>query len=241
MVIPEGMLPDGKARMISLRNVDSSGNAVTSATSMVWGPTSTDTSLTNYTKVPTTDNAGSTSTGSSSSGYLPSDNFTGVQSYVDAKAKYSISTPYTPSPYLGDDKTLNPEYCKEISGYNNALSDFNGLSNTETLVGLGTDYVAANAAWNYSDGVSNTQWYLPAMGELGFLMPRFNEINAAITAAGGTAVSGGYYYWSSSEFSSYNAYYLNTISGCVYGNHGKSTNYSVRPLAIIGNNIEGQA
>lgn len=204
------------------------------------GPTSTNTVLTDYSRVPTTDNSGSTSTGSNNSGYLPSDKFTGAQSKVDSKAKYNGSTPYIPSPYLGDDKTLNPEYCKEISGYNHALRDFNGLSNTETLVGLGTDYVAANAAWKYSDGASNTQWYLPAMGELGFLLPRFNEINAAITAAGGTAVSGSGRHWSSSESSNFAAYPLYTSNGLVDDYYGGKVNGSfVRPLAIIGNNIEG--
>ena len=34
---------------------------------------------------------------------------------------------------------------------------FNGLSNTQTLVGLGTDYVAANACWNYKDVWSSSQ------------------------------------------------------------------------------------
>ena len=196
---------------------------------MIWGPTSTDTSLTNYSRVPTTDNAGSTSNGSSDYGYLPSDNFTGVTSYVDSKAKYYGSTPMIPSPYLGDDKTLNPEYCKAISGYNNALSDFNGLSNTETLVGLGADYVAANAAYKYNDGSSNLQWYLPSMGELGFLAPRFKEINNIITALGGVAVASSYF-WSSSEYSSLNAYGLYTYGGSVdYAN--KSANYYVRPFS----------
>ena len=126
VVIPEGFAPDGKARIIGLKPVDSNGNASSSHVYMAWSDSYTDTSLTNFAKVPTTDNAGSTSTSSSSYGYLPSDNFTGATSYVDSKAKYNGNTPYIPSPYLNDEP--NPEYYKEISG-NNALSDFNGLSN----------------------------------------------------------------------------------------------------------------
>ena len=61
----------------------------------------------------------------------------------------------TPSPYLGNDKTFNPEYSKELSG-NNAMSDFNGASNTEVLVGISTGYTAANAAHNYNGGVDGT-------------------------------------------------------------------------------------
>ena len=197
---------------------------------MVWGAYGTDTSLTNFNRTPITDNAGSTSNGSNYYGYLPSDKFTGTTSFVDPKAKYNGTRDLIPSPYLGD--TPNPEYNKEISGYNNVLSDFNGLSNTETLVGLGSDYVAANAAYKYNDGASNLQWYLPAMGELGYLMPRFNEINSVITALGGVAVNGSYRSWSSSEFSSDGAYYLDTRYG-VIGINDKSGTYYVRPFSIL--------
>ena len=231
VVIPEGFAPDGKVRIVSLKPVDSDGNQSDTHVGMKWGPLGTDTSLPNYTRVPTTDNAGSTSTGSYDSGFLPSDKFTGAQSYVDPEAKYyANSSNLIPSPYLGD--APNPEYYNTISGYNNALSDFNGFSNTQTLVGLGSDYQAANACWKYSDGASNLQWYLPTMGELGYLMPRFNLINASLTAVSGVAVDGGSMFWSSSESSSYFAYYLNTNLGNVYSN-GKSGSSFVRPFATI--------
>lgn len=230
VVVPEGFAPDGKARIIGLKPVDSNGNQSDSHVDMTWGVHGTDTSLTNYTKVPTTDNAGSTSAGSNGYGYLPSDKFTDTQSYVDPLAKYNTTSNLIPSPYLGD--APNPEYYKEISGYNNALSDFNGLSNTQVLVGLGTDYVAANAASTYTDGASNLQWYLPAMGELGYVMPRFNVIKASLTAVGGVALSGNNYFWSSSECNSYNAYYLYTRNGEVHY-YVKSIDYYVRPFALL--------
>ena len=226
VVVPEGFAPDGRVRIIGLKPVDSNGNQSSSHVAMVWGPISTDTSLTNFTKVPTTDNAGSTSSGSDSYGFLPSDSLTGATSFVDPKAKYNGDTPYIVSPYLGD--APNPEYYKEISG-NNALSDFNGLSNTQTLVGLGTGYTAANAAYKYNDGVSNLQWYLPAMGELGYLMPRWNEINNTITALGGVAVAS-YYFWSSSEYGSDSVYFLSTGGGVVVDAF-KDDNCCVRPFS----------
>jgi hypothetical protein len=228
VVVPEGFAPDGKARIVSLLYVDANGNTSTSYTRLKWSNVKVDTELTNFNRVPTTDNAGSTSTGSGSYGYLPSDKFTGTTSTIDPKAKYRGSTPMIPSPYLGE--APNPEYSKEISGYNNALSDFNGLSNTQTLVGLGADYVAANACWNYKDGPSNLQWYLPSMGEFGYLMPRFNEINNVIEALGGVAVNGRSNFWSSSEYNSSNAYYLYTYDGNV-NNYYKDYNLYVRPFS----------
>ena len=233
VVIPSGFAPDGKARIVSLKYaVDINGTSSTNASYLSWGPTGTDTSLTNYTKVPTTDNAGSTSTGSYSSGYLPSDNFTGATSFVDSKAKYSRISELIPSPYITRDgkNEFNPEYSKAISG-NNALSDFSGSANTQTLVGLGADYIAANACWNYKDGSSNLQWYLPAAGELGFLVPRFNAINSTLTTVGGSSVASDYF-WSSSEYSSDYAYYVSTGNGYV-GSGNKRYNVYVRPFAVL--------
>ena len=234
VVIPTGFAPDGKTRIVSLKTVDSSGNASTSHTFMKWGVYNTDTSLTNYAGVPITDNAGSTSTGFDYTGYLPSDtlySFTGTTSYVDSKVKYYYDDYYCyiPSPYLGDEP--NPEYYKTISG-NNTLSDFNGLSNTQTLVGLGTDYTAANAAWKYNDGASNLQWYLPGMGELGYILPRLNVINNTITTLRGFAVGGDYAFWSSTEYFSKSAYVLDTNDGWVYPTYKDSDNY-VRPFSIL--------
>ena len=238
VVIPEGMLPDGKARIISLKNILIDGTPTDSGQFIAWGGSGTDTSLTNYNRVPTTDNAGSTSTGSGPSGYLPSDDteyFTGTASFVDSAAKYYSTRNLIPSPYLGDNSTFNPEYSKAISGYNNSLSDFNGLTNTQTLVGLDAIYSAANAAWNYTGGVSGTglQWYLPAMGELGFLVVRRKAINESITAAGGIAVVGDDYFWSSSEYSSDAACYLRMGNGYVSNyNKDNGSNY-VRPFAVL--------
>ena len=236
VVIPSNFLPDGKARIISLKAVNSSGNASTSHSSMYWGAYGTDTTLTNYTKVPITNNTGSVSSSSNSYGYLPSDNFTGDTSFVDGSAKYNTTgTNKIPSPYNGNE--FNTDYSKVISGYNNALSDFNGLNNTQVLVGLGSDYVAANAAYNYNDGVSNIQWYLPSMGELGFLVARFKTINNTISMLSGVAVPS-YAFWSSTEYSSNYAYSVGTGNGNVASDFKDGSIY-VRPFALLDNNVGG--
>ena len=231
VVIPSNFLPDGKARIVSLKAVDSNGNATTSHDYMYWEQSGNyvDTTLTNYTKVPITNSQQQVS-GSNSYGYLPSDNFTGDTSFVDSSAKYgTTNTNKIPSPYNGSE--FNTDYSKDISGYNNALSDFNGLSNTQVLVGLGNDYVAANAAYNYSDGVSNTQWYLPSAGELGFMVARLKSINSTISQLGFVAVPSTYF-WSSTEYSSSDAYLVSTRNGNVYFTI-KDYDYCVRPFALL--------
>lgn len=236
VVIPKGFAPDGKIRIIGLNSVRNTGSSSSSYNEIEWGGYGINTSLTYYTKVPITNNIGSASTGSTNYGYLPSDAtwFSGMTSFVDSKAKYystSISD-LIPSPYLGDEP--NPEYYKVLEG-NNVLSDFNGLNNTETLVGLGSGYTAANAAWKYKDGsngLSGLQWYIPAMGELGYLMARLNEINATITALGGLAIPSSGLFWSSSEYSRYYIYIISPPNGYILRNDKGSRRY-VRPFAII--------
>ena len=232
VVIPSGFAPDnGNARILSLYWGSSSSTSSTSASLMRWSKVNADTSLKNHDHVPTTNNTSSTTTGSYVGAWLPSDNFTGTQSYVDPVAKYKKTTYMIPSPYLGDKP--NPAYYAPISGYNNALSDFDGKGNTDVLVALGSDYIAANAARNYkAAGAEEIEWYLPAAGELGYMIPRFNKIQAALTKVNAPQLGGGNYYWSSSEYSSDYAYYVGTYGGNVDYNYKDYGNY-VRPFAML--------
>lgn len=131
VVIPEGFTPDGKARIISLKPIDSNGNISQSHIVLPWSSSASDTLLTNYDRVPTTDNLGSTTFGSNGSGYLPSDSFKGTQSFIDVLSKYNTSSFLIPSPYIIDKP--NNEYYNTIVSYNNALSDFDGLNNTQKI------------------------------------------------------------------------------------------------------------
>lgn len=232
VVIPEGFAPDGKVRIVGLKSVDSNGNMVDTPQYIMWenNASNIDTPLTNFQRVPVTDNTSYNANGFNAHGYLPSDNFTGVTSFSDRKVRYAKTEYLIPSPYLSS--MPNPDYYKKIDG-NNVLSDFNGFSNTQTLVGLGNNYEAANAAWKYNDGTnSNLQWYLPAMAELSYLMIRINEINTALTAVGGVGIGLSNAYWSSSEFIGFAAYCLSTGDGYAGGGNKDSAHW-IRPFACI--------
>jgi hypothetical protein len=185
VVIPNNFLSDGKARIISMENMVYDNDE-----RIIWDETGgykTDTPVPNHNVLPLTENKGVNSEGLwGVMGLLPSDRtdsdewLNGVLSYVDPLTKYdsvmSERLEMIPSPYLSDG-SFNPQYSAYVEA-GNALSDFNGLSNTQLLVNAGTQYHAAHACWNYKDAAnSNLQWYLPAIGELGFLMPRFEKIN----------------------------------------------------------------
>ena len=247
VMIPENFLPDGKARIISLNYVVYNGSEDLVWDSYGWEGDITDSPAPNFNNFPTTDNAGSTSTGSFSQGCLPSDRtdsdewISGTQSYVDPLARYNSQAlewgyyPMIPSPYIGEE--FNPAYSEATDG-GNALSDFNGLSNTQLLVNGGTRYEAAHACWNYKDvtnGADGLQWYLPAMGELGFLMPRFELINTSIQAVGGTPLGNTSYYssteYSEDFFNGYHTFYF--VDGTSYVEQKGLSNSSTRSIAYI--------
>ena len=245
VMIPENFLPDDKARIISLTNMVYNGSE-----NIVWdetGGTTVDSSAPNFDNIVGTDNMGSTTYGTYGYGNLPSDrsDWSGTPSYSDSLTKYYktaeeynyIGEAMSPSPYLTND-TFNPVYGVIIED-GNVLSDFNGLANTQSLVNEGVQYHAAHACWNYKDlANSNLQWYLPAMGELGFLMPRFQLINQSIQAVGGTPIEEENDFWSSSEIfrsgfflpESF-AWDLITGHGGVYG-HNKNYTKCVRSVAV---------
>ena len=233
VIIGSGFAPDGKTRIISLTNMSYNGYNY-----IMWdakGGYDTDSLVPNFNYVPTTDNTDSTANGNAGYGYLPSDStsFEGIQSHVDGLTKYIDGIDnLIPSPYLGC--SSNPAYYQVIEG-GNALSDFNGLNNTQLLVNAGERYNAANACWNYKDQAnSNLQWYLPAMGELGYLMPRFKQINESLQAVGGVPLDESDF-WSSSEYfdgRNYGAWDLIASEGAVY-NDAKDNNFLVRCVSLL--------
>lgn len=233
---------------------------------MCWGVFGTDiTTLSNLNYVPyvgtgsSVGDASSTVVGQYVNTCLPSDKFNVVQCPHDTDAYYhsNLSGYYqAPSPYLTDG-TRNPAYYQTSSPSttSNALADFDGVGNTKKIIAQrGTkdysswlptynteaDYPAASCCdMFYTDGTKQGDWYLPACGELGYIMPPFNKIKQSIVAlksAYGDLVSvkwgSGDYYWSSSEYSSNNARYVAADSGSAYNYYKNSENYVLAFLRV---------
>ena len=242
IMIEEGYAPDGKIRILSLDVLDG----------YQWGTQSSgfdsgvDSPLPNYLYVVTYDNNGE-EYGRTTYSQMPSDVFAGKQSYGDPLAFYYYDDVDTvqgviPSPYF--DGKLHPAYTGVIES-SNALSDFNGLSNTQTLVNAGSEYEAANACWNYKDAAnSNLQWYLPAMGELCFLMARIGTIDKSLKIIGINSLFQPYasmVYFSSTEYFDSNEFFfeegawiLNCHDGTItWNNRGYNEGRLTRPIAMI--------
>ena len=254
---------DGSCGVMSLKpmNCSTPSTGGTSEQYMYWGVYGTDISaLPNLDQVPivgsgsNVGNASSTVTGQDSYPYLPSDKFSAVRCPHDTDAYYySSSSSYdqAPSPYLTDG-SRNPAYYQTTSpsSSNNCLADFDGRGNTNKIIiqrgskdysswrpgtSSESDYPAASCCdMFYTDGTQQGDWYLPAMGKLGYIMPLFNRINEAITkmrnaygSSVGVTLSTNLGYWSSSEYSSSRARFVTTGNGRVNYNY-KDTSYYVR-------------
>lgn len=267
-VIPPNFVPDGLARVMSLKNmsVKTPEQGTTNNEYIYWGQYGVDTKLPNLDQVAhggTDKTALSTVVGLKANAFLPSDrtDWASNLSYSGDTSThyfYSDSDSHAIDPYLTTGGTLefNTEYIKTDSPSSsaNCFSDLNGVSNTDVLCSLHTgqaDWETASIITNNtSEGYSpaavccrryapseNTKgkWYLPAMGELGFIMPRFNFINEKLSKLGTSVavqLSSNDYYWSSSEYGSGNARSLGTNDGNVSSSL-KNSSRLVRAFLLV--------
>jgi hypothetical protein len=240
-----------------------------SNTYVYWGDNTTDLSLPNLNQVPLISTALTSNEITGVTGYanLPSTKFTtnkpSVGSGLDTLAGYRLSS-YIPSPYL-EDGSRNPSYyTNDTSKYPgllaNCLSDFDGVGNTTVITAAATaqtDWKTASAITNKSkagyypaacccyrfnpDGNSAGKWYLPAMGELGYLRCRFGKLALIIEELTGDWQNiPNNNLWSSTERSGKDASVL-LVNGGYHGSitgwekDGKDVYYGLyaRPFAIL--------
>ena len=185
-------------------------------------------------------------------GYLPSDRFSTTQCLHDNNVFYqnNASDQTIPSPYLTDD-SRNPGYYQTTSplSTNNCLADFDGRGNTDKIIiqrgtkdysswkptqDSGTDYPAASCCdMFYTKGTNQRDWYLPAIGELGYVVLTANKTDEMIKnilstygSSTGSTLSKIYSYSSSSEFDGENIIVTNIADGRVEKRYKNSTNYT---------------
>jgi hypothetical protein len=228
-VIPRDVLPDGKARFMSLKGMTlTSPNEGDSDTYIYWGGYESDIpTLTNFQTVVTGD---TTAAGTNGYGFVPKNG-----SYQ--------STPHIPSPM---------DYFSAYSSAG-ATSDLDGKANTEKILAVdnaastawqtaasitndystATVHPAAQCCWRFSPGSTNQgDWYLPSIGELAFIMPNFSAINTAISDVSGVQLGDYEFYWSSTEYNGANAWRVRTDDGNVdYGS--KNDGYYVRAFLAL--------
>lgn len=191
--------------------------------------------------------------------YLPSDNFTKLKNpydtdtwyYYDKTEDNYIESTYIASPFNEDD-TRNPLYytVNAWGSYKNAMIDFDGKGNTDILTSLATAqsnwktastitnsggsgyYPAACCCWRYhTEGTKQGDWYLPACGELGYIMPKLKKINNILNEIG-VSLDMSSNYISSTEYDTWNYRALYIGDGLIYS-YGKSYNSLCRAFLRI--------
>ena len=240
VVVPNTHTPDGTVRCMAVTGVNPDGSHA-SEVGMEWGPMGTDTGLPNLNQVPNYNNTVGGTINAEDYSYLSSNNtesgeFTGSIDCLDSNLHYSLGADderfYLPNPYLPDGSP-NPDFRNTSIVTNNACADFDGANNTSVLVGLGSAYSAVNACHLYSaPGIVAGEWYLPAAGELGYVIPRFNQIHSSLSTVGGVQLSANSYYWSSSEYDLGFARYVGTENGIVDSDN-KTITFFVRPFCSL--------
>jgi len=120
-----------------------------------------------------------------------------------------------------------------------AIADMGGRANTSTIITtLGENAPAAKYCKEYYPSNVNAanafvgagRWWLPSAGELWMIWSHLLEVNRILAQIGGTALDHSQTYWSSTELSATNAWYLNFYGGVFAGNY-KTGEYSVRPVS----------
>lgn len=113
------------------------------------------------------------------------------------------------------------DYDGYITEYDDAVADWNGQSNTEHIKSIGTGIELEDDEW------------IPSVAELYLIYLNKRSINAAIELSGGSRIKDDWY-WTSTESSATNAWFLYLSSGYLTGWHTKVTDsLSVRPVAAF--------
>lgn len=175
---------------------------------------------------------------------VAANNDDGYRNFVDI-VEYNVNAASNQiSPYLSEGSIKpNVNYQATYVGTSllNALGDSFGLANTNTLI----DYYngdsefypqAARVCFNYRN--NSIKWYLPAMGELGFLAAKLTTINASLEAIGADPIDFTTGLWSSTEFSSGGAWalYMGLDEIDNFGTaeiFSKNANFHVRPFGLL--------
>ena len=108
-----------------------------------------------------------------------------------------------------------------------ASSTTDGVSNTDKIASR-----SPAASWCRTKG---SAWYLPAKDELVTIYNNRSGLNSALTLAGGTQLEGSIavsYYWSSTESSAYNSYYVYFLNGSIISDY-KNTGCRVRAVRAL--------
>lgn len=126
-----------------------------------------------------------------------------------------------------------------------ALNDFAGRANTTAIINgstssnvTNTEAYAAGFCNKYSrtnangNGLAAGKWWLPSLGEMAMIWTNFDKINYALSKISGATQLQENWYWSSTQDSANDAWYLSLYDGNV-GDDWKFGQGRVRPVSAF--------
>lgn len=115
--------------------------------------------------------------------------------------------------------TTKPGGTRFITDYHQAAEDMDGKAATDDIRDI------------LNMGIADDE-YIPSLGELYFMLAHFTRINAALEAVGGEPLRNDWY-WSSTQYSATNAWYLNLDNGYANNITKAANQYRVRPVSAF--------
>lgn len=106
-----------------------------------------------------------------------------------------------------------------ITNYHQAAEDMDGKAATDDIRDI------------LNMGISDDE-YIPSLGELYFILAHFTQINAALKAVGGEPLHDDWY-WSSTQYSATNAWFLGLSDGYAYNLAKAAYQRRVRPVSAF--------
>ena len=123
-----------------------------------------------------------------------------------------------------------------------ALDDWAGKTSTAAQITHNeckTESYAPGFCASYSrtnangKGLTAGRWWLPSLGELMMIYANMRKINYALSLINGATQLAETAYWSSTEYSTTNAWTLGLINGNAYGTAKAAIQYRVRPVSAF--------
>ena len=112
-----------------------------------------------------------------------------------------------------------------------AQSSWDGLSNSNAIVGQAGHTISAAALCLNSTNGGQSDWYLPSIDELSLLWhSRFNVNKSLSTIGGATVLPNSAYYWSSTEYNDNLAWSFDFTAGYAFSSSLKTNPFYVRAV-----------
>ena len=111
-----------------------------------------------------------------------------------------------------------------------AQSSWDGLSNSNAIVGQAGHTSSASALCLNSTNGAQSDWYLPSVQELNMLWNNYYTVARSLTQISGATQLQPAYYWSSTETGNYYAWTFGFLNGLAFNSGNKTTTDYVRAV-----------